>query len=147
MPSKEDLIAQLQNLLPATKRLMHTRSHALLKQYELSNAEFELFFALHCSEELPSSKDLAASMRLSPGAISQLVDKLVDTGYVQRLPDENDRRIIRLSLTATGKRIAKEIQQNKQVFLSHVLSELNQEELAAMISAHHKIIDKLQKEV
>lgn len=45
---------------------------------------------------------LAAEMGVSKQAVSKLVDGLVERGFVDRRPDESDRRRSRLLLTARG---------------------------------------------
>jgi DNA-binding MarR family transcriptional regulator len=43
--------------------------------------------------------ELAAATGLSPGAITSLVDRLEDQGFVRRVADPDDRRRVRIELT------------------------------------------------
>lgn len=49
-----------------------------------------------------SVTDIARSVRISNAAVSRNVDKLVDRGLVDRRPGTDDRRTVKLSLTAAG---------------------------------------------
>ena len=52
-------------------------------------------------------RDVAAELGVSKQAASKLVDALVEQGYVERVPDPDDRRVITIGLTARGKAAAK----------------------------------------
>ena len=47
--------------------------------------------------------ELARILTYSPGAMTRLLDKLEHLGYLQRAPDPEDRRALRLALTASGR--------------------------------------------
>jgi DNA-binding MarR family transcriptional regulator len=55
------------------------------------------------------ARDLAAGSGVSRQAVSQLIDTLVVRGYVERLPDEEDRRRIVIRLTERGSAAADEV--------------------------------------
>lgn len=70
---------------------------------------FSQFLALkRLGEDGPMAPgELARCVHYSPGALTRLLDKLEHSGYLQRVPDPNDRRALRLELTATGRSIHK----------------------------------------
>jgi DNA-binding MarR family transcriptional regulator len=51
--------------------------------------------------------ELARALRYNPGALTRLLDKLEQRGYLKRVPDPDDRRALRLELTASGKALRK----------------------------------------
>lgn len=65
-------------------------------------------WALRLLAESPglSLGELAARMYAHPSTGSGVVERLVERGAVTRLPDPEDRRGVRLSLTASGQRLA-----------------------------------------
>lgn len=50
--------------------------------------------------------DLAASLGMTKNALSQLVDRTARRGLVGRATSEHDRRVVMLSATPTGKKLA-----------------------------------------
>lgn len=56
-----------------------------------------------------AQRDLAAWLRLEKSTVSRLVAQLVAQGWVQREPSAADGRVLLLSLTAEGQRIAGEL--------------------------------------
>jgi DNA-binding MarR family transcriptional regulator len=53
--------------------------------------------------------DLARALHDNPGALTRLLDKLEQRGYLKRVPDPVDRRALRLELTAQGKSLRKRV--------------------------------------
>jgi DNA-binding MarR family transcriptional regulator len=70
---------------------------------ELSHAQFELLVELDEQGEL-SLGELALAARIAPATVTQMLDPLVELGYVVRLRSDTDRRVVRASLTALGRR-------------------------------------------
>ncbi len=72
---------------------------------------FSQFLALKkLGEDGPMAPgELARVLAYSPGAMTRLLDKLEQSGYLQRAPDPDDRRALRLALTASGREIHKRI--------------------------------------
>jgi DNA-binding MarR family transcriptional regulator len=70
---------------------------------ELSHAQFELLIELDERGELPAG-ELALAARLAPGTVTQMLDHLADSGHVERVRSETDRRVVVSRLTAQGRR-------------------------------------------
>jgi DNA-binding MarR family transcriptional regulator len=63
--------------------------------------------------------DVGAVMGSSNAAASQLVERLVQQGLVERIADERDRRVKRIRLSATGDALFR-----KGIGASHLLQQL-----------------------
>ena len=50
---------------------------------------------------LPVS-DIGDLLRITPGGVTHLLNPLEEGGYIERLPDPKDRRIVRIGLTRRG---------------------------------------------
>ena len=57
---------------------------------------------------LPSQRELAASMHLSPATVTATLKLLERSGYVRRVADDKDQRINRVALTESGKNIMRD---------------------------------------
>ncbi|HEX7349030.1 MAG TPA: MarR family transcriptional regulator [Rhodanobacteraceae bacterium] len=68
---------------------------------------FSQFLALkRLGEDGPMAPgELSRILNYNPGALTRLLDKLEQLGYLQRVPDPTDRRALRLELTPAGRRI------------------------------------------
>jgi DNA-binding MarR family transcriptional regulator len=70
---------------------------------ELSHAQFELLIELDERGGL-SAGELAAAARLTPATVTQMLDHLADSGHVERVRSESDRRVVVSRLTRQGRR-------------------------------------------
>lgn len=70
---------------------------------DVSHAQFELLLELHERGEL-STGELATAAQLTPAAVTQTLDGLVESGHVERIRSELDRRVVRSRLTPLGRR-------------------------------------------
>jgi DNA-binding MarR family transcriptional regulator len=60
-------------------------------------------------EEPMTPVELARALHYNPGALTRLLDKLEQRGYLKRVPDPDDRRALRLELTTQGKALRKRV--------------------------------------
>jgi DNA-binding MarR family transcriptional regulator len=82
-----------------------------------------------------SSRDLAAALAVGASAITPLVDRLVERGYVWRREDPLDRRIARLQATAAGTELLDRLVAVKSDVLRDALAHLEPAELEAVGAA------------
>jgi len=76
-----------------------------------------------------SGRALATLLGVGPSAVTPLVDRLVDHGYVRREEDRLDRRITRLLLTGGGATVLHQMAAGRREVLAEVLQQLSPEEL------------------
>lgn len=72
----------------------------------------------------------------SPNA-TRLMDKLCAKNYINRLPSENDRRVVKISITKVGQQLLASIPKN---VTANVLEKLNEEEAEQLSS----LLDKMR---
>jgi DNA-binding MarR family transcriptional regulator len=71
---------------------------------ELSYAQLELLSELLARGQAPAG-ELASAARLSPGAVTEMLDHLAQAGHVERLRSETDRRVVLSRLTPEGREL------------------------------------------
>ncbi|GJM79161.1 MarR family transcriptional regulator [Paenibacillus sp. HMSSN-139] len=84
---------------------------------------------------------LAEKLEVKPSAITVMIDRLVQSGYVERRHDEQDRRAVLLSVTERGAEVLGEARKKSREVLKTHLSVLSQQELEMMIT----ILEKFSK--
>jgi len=94
-----------------------------------------------------SGRDLAACLRVRPSAITPLVDRLVERGYVRRQEDRTDRRITRMLVTADGIAVLELMLAGQRAFMRELLGTLDEAELAAVNRAFEVLSVGLQRMV
>ena len=73
----------------------------------LTHVQHQLLVAIkgHPGDASPTVGDLAGYLLLRPHSTVELVDRAEAAGLVERVPDPDDGRVVRVRLTKTGDRI------------------------------------------
>ena len=74
-------------------------------------------------------------LQLSPAGASQMIERLVQQGLVQRSETPDDRRVRLVHLTAAGRQVVDKILQAQQGWLVQLLSALTDAQRAAVSQA------------
>jgi DNA-binding MarR family transcriptional regulator len=105
----------------------------LRARHQLSLAFFEALQAVASQGGSMRVGDLAATLRVSVGGTSKLVDRVEAAGLFAREADPHDRRAARAAITTAGKRkltaARKTYQQEAAAFLDPALSTEEQEQM------------------
>lgn len=76
--------------------------------------------------------DLAAAEKVSPPMATKLANKLEELGLVDRAGCEDDRRVVRLSITAEGDAVLDRASTRRNAFLAERFAELTEDERRAI---------------
>lgn len=126
-----------------TQRMIHACMQHAFEEVGIAPSQMHLLQLVEHSQPV-SLKKLADDMRLTPGAITQLVDGLVATEYLQRTSSKEDRRVIVVTLTDIGKEKIGFLKRKKQALLAQVAAELNDDELEVFLRVQQKMLRFLE---
>jgi DNA-binding MarR family transcriptional regulator len=102
-----------------------------LKDIDLSSGLF-YFIAELSQHEWLNLSDLSGAVGVDNGYTTRSVEKLSALGYIKKVRDERDRRAFRVSLTASGRRIAKRINKALKQWVEIITDGVSPEEIAAV---------------
>ena len=112
------------------------------------NANYELFYRA-CSSIYPKGNvtmgEFSNALSVPLSTATRIADWLVDNGYIQRLPDSDDRRVVRVALTNTGKELFKTIDQYIRQRMQQILSNLTDEERTILLTLVSKVVSGLKE--
>lgn len=133
----EELLADLQALRRAMSFSMKGQGnmpHVTPSQWGV------LMLVLHNKKS--SVKEVAQALSISSSASTQLVDGLVRSGYLMRVPSDEDRRTVILTLTKKAKSHMEAMKrQNIQKFLK-AFAVLSEKEFDQFCALHKKLAQK-----
>lgn len=135
--TREDLLQTLVQRMMSIMR--HVRHVGPPVEPILSPPQMHIFFTIAHHKEGVSVKELAEDANVTPGAITQFVDTLVEKGLVAREGDPNDRRIVRLKLTDKAKNQFEKFRTEHLASMCRVFDVLSDEEIEHLISLMTKI--------
>lgn len=115
---------------------------------ELSKAGHDLSFSQYITLKklaagTTSATDLARAAELNPGAMTRLIDKLIERGLVERHADPGDRRVVRIQLSAEGQSIWRDIDQCGNRVRERAMSGMDEAERLAFIRVLEQVRDNL----
>lgn len=85
--------------------------------------------------------ELAKSMEIPLSSATNLVNRLVEKGHVARERSEDDRRIVRVTVTTSGRRLMAKLEQFRLEASRHALTRLDTGEQRTLIALLRKTAD------
>lgn len=126
---KTEIIAELTSHQPA-QVMRYMRK---LQGGVASLVHLQVLIALDAEGPLPMGR-LAEAMDVSQASATGIVDRMAERGLVERLRDDEDRRVVRVGLTDEGRSTIGAMTAERREHLALVMDELTEEELAALLT-------------
>ncbi|AWX55158.1 MULTISPECIES: MarR family winged helix-turn-helix transcriptional regulator [Brevibacillus] len=137
MPSP--LTDTLERLQEAFRTIMRTMGTQLAEPVSgLTGPQFYILHQLEQKEKCTVG-ELAESMGVKPSAITAMVDRLDKHGFVARDRDEEDRRVVYISLRDSGKKILQVAKHNRREKLNKMFAHLSEDELQHFVLIFEKL--------
>lgn len=90
-----------------------------------------------------TQRDLALRMNLSRPTISRMLRGMENGGVVERMPDPDDRRLARVTLTAKGRRLERSLRGIAADYVKRTFGSLSETDRAVLV----RLLDDLAAEV
>jgi len=107
------------------------------------DTNYELFYRA-CSSIFPEGNitmgEFSNALAVPLSTATRTADWLVDNGFIQRLQDPEDRRIVRVALTDTGRETYRAIDRYIRGRIQQVFSTLTKEELTILLTLVSKVV-------
>ena len=132
--AREELLQLLTEKLGCVMRSMHTGQRFPFGEFTLGASQVRILFFVAGKMGGASVKDLAEMLDVTPGAVTQLVDSLVEKDLVKRAEDSNDKRILRITLTELAESKFKQFRKDYFTSVSRVFNTLSDEEIRQLIT-------------
>lgn len=101
----------------------------------LSRTESEVLATIAHAEEL-TPRDVALNMGMTTSNVAATLRELEAAGHITRARDSNDKRRVRLSVTASGRRLIEDYRTKRDSWLDRaVRAELTDEEVQTLLRA------------
>lgn len=120
---------------------------SMMSEQMLSDLTHEQYIVFRTLKGLGTAtpSDLAARCHVNRSAITAMIDRLVAKGYVRRLRDENDRRVVLLKSTAKGDKVYDQVKDSVHKYIESIIQRLNPEEIESFIQTYEKIGDIIKE--
>ncbi|RJE86044.1 MarR family transcriptional regulator [Paenibacillus sp. 1011MAR3C5] len=119
------------------ERGLHVKVKDLMPE-ELTVDQFKTLRFLRHNENSTAS-ELAQYFCVGKSSITAIITRLSDKGLIDRVPDDDDRRVIHLRLTEEGERISGLLEERVQNVLSDIIVHFDEKEAIAFIETFEKL--------
>ena len=85
--------------------------------------------------------EISNLLQITPAGVTHLINPLEGAGYIERLPDKNDRRIVRIGLTQKGTQVAEALISEVRENLIGLVNHLGEEDSKTLIRLMSKSIE------
>lgn len=143
--SLSEFADRLNQVMPLIIKEFTRRQANELYQGKITLPQFLILNFLSGQDE-SKMKDLAHFMGVSTAAMTGIVDRLVKYGYVTRVFDPKDRRIIKIRLLAKGLELVRKINQQRRQMLIKIFGKISQSEREDYLRILMRIHDILTEE-
>jgi DNA-binding MarR family transcriptional regulator len=107
---------------------------------------FRIFIILERSGTPPTMGELSTELGIPLSSATRIMDGLVSGNFIERIPDESDRRVVRVQMTGTGREIYQAAMEFNKERIAHLLSKFTLEEQTQLLYLMNKLFDSLLEE-
>ena len=91
------------------------------------------------------TSDIADCLAVSRPDATRIVDTLVNKGFIKRVYDKNDRRVIRLKITKEGKKAFEDIKKELIINFSEIIDKMEKEDAEALMKGMKALCNVLKE--
>jgi DNA-binding MarR family transcriptional regulator len=111
----------------------------------LTRSEYELLvmlvMSLNGDEKAFTITELSNLLQITPAGVTHLINPLEEAGYIERLQNRKDRRVVRIGLTEKGTQVAESLISEVQENLIGLVNYLGEEDSKTLIRLMSKSIE------
>lgn len=133
----------LNSFAEVMSRLLIERYQQHLAEIDLTLLQAQVLRALRRGSLLTGQ--LATELRISAPALTQLTDRLVRKGLIERQAAADDRRCVLVTLSAKGRRLVDQFRRQRSDIFNGALTYLSDAEQAQVVEGLGKVIEALEK--
>ncbi len=139
---------QFEAMLPAEIARVQGPLEGMLPE-DAGVRDYELFYrisSLLSTKESVTMGEMSAALSFPLSKATRTADWLVAHGFIQRIPDKEDRRIVRISLTPKGMILHRAVENSIRERVSDLLACLSIEEREHLFDLIGKVVSSAAKD-
>ncbi|MEO7119316.1 MAG: MarR family transcriptional regulator [Candidatus Limnocylindrales bacterium] len=133
-------IAELASLIRQQRR--HIIRHAI--RSHVSMTHHQVLMVLDAEGPLPMHR-VAESLTCSMPNVSGIIDRMIDRGLVERERDDNDRRVVMVTITQAGRLALEETDSMRQKHFQRILSAMSERDQRLCLRAIRRMRETAER--
>jgi len=123
----KEYVNQVMALLPDLTKAFRTNEPQEVLHMDIGFPEICVLGQLS-SNEKPTMSELGRSISMDLSTLTRTVDKLVEKEFVARKRDPEDRRMVRVAMTAKGRKIISRFEEARKKHIESILRQMTSQE-------------------
>ena len=144
LPAKQSLRLWLRLLTCSTTIEKKARAMLTLR-FGTTLPRFDVLAALDRAPDGLTMSELSEHLLVSNGNVTAIVSRLVDDGLITRTQDRADRRVLRVRLTAKGRRDFRAMAGEHEKWIDQLLSDLADNEIAHLLAGLNRVKASIER--
>jgi MarR family transcriptional regulator, organic hydroperoxide resistance regulator len=137
--------AEIDELLHAVGATTKRQAREVMAAYDITPPQCEALLVLKEFGGLAMG-ELCSKVGSACSTATDLIDRMERNGYVERVRDTADRRVIRLRITVKGEEVIEKVQSASRSNLANQLTSMDQADKERLIQALEQLNDLLKRE-
>ena len=129
----EDIRHEAMLSIVRTATLASSLAAKILRQFDLTEAQFNVLFALKYKTRAITQVELGRRLVVTRATVTSVLDKLESKGYVERRDVPDNRRSYHVELTKAGRKLVDEVEPVYRDSIHYVLEYLDEDEVRSLI--------------
>ncbi|MFA4965861.1 MAG: MarR family transcriptional regulator [Thermoleophilia bacterium] len=130
--------SELHRHLYETVGVLELCDRSFVNRREVTVAQGHTLLALPARGAM-SMNELSTAMNLAGSTMTRVVDQLVYKGLAGRAPDEEDRRIVRVTLTERGREVRGEVETDFLTVFAQVAAQIDEKDWQPFVRVLHAV--------
>jgi Transcriptional regulators len=139
-----DNVNEIERLLRHMSCIVKQKGREILNHFPITPPQFDALQWLDECGDLTIS-ELSNRLYLACSTVTDLVDRMEKNGLVERVRDQNDRRVVRIHLLDNGRQIIQEVLKRRREYLAEVLAFVPPDEVREIRRALIRLNETMDK--
>jgi DNA-binding MarR family transcriptional regulator len=145
MLENKELAGHLDSLMQRLSVSTHRQKNQFAEEIGISRQQFDVLCIIYEKGQITMG-ELCKEISSACSTATDLADKLEKAGYVERLREKRDRRVVRLNILPKGEKLIKSVIERRAEKLGLILETFEEEERMKIISFLETLTDKLERQ-
>lgn len=143
--SMPEFADKLSEMMPVISREFLRHQTAEFYKMKITPPQMIILELLHKLDESKMT-DLAHVLNVTTAAMTGIISRLVRDGYAVRVSEPDDRRIIKIRLTAKGANTVKSMTEHRKKMMIKIFGMISQEEREEYLNILSHVYEHLKEE-
>jgi len=143
MIEKRDLVSHLDSLLQKMSVIIQRQKNQFAEEIGISKQQFDVLCIIFDKGRITMG-ELCREISSACSTVTDLADKLEKEGYVERIREKRDRRVVRLNILPKGHNLIKSVMERRLRELEDIMETSDKEEGIKVMSFLETFVEKVE---